>query len=126
VYLPAPLGVRDARVLAAQPVRGVLLAVLVAGYDFQPVLIEIAGLGQLDRLAQHPGTPGPPIRHVPDRAQRARCPQIACPDHAGCIVEQDPEGRRSRPWGRQRQQAGAETKARGRGGGVFEHVAPGY
>src|SRR3981189_2957622 len=56
VQLPAPLGGCDARVLPPQPVRGVLLAVLVAGNDLQPVLVQVAGLWQLDRLRKHPPT----------------------------------------------------------------------
>jgi hypothetical protein len=71
VQLPASLGVLHAGTLAAEPVRGVLLAVLIAGHDLQSVLIQVSGLGQLDRLAEHPRAARAAVRDVPDGAERA-------------------------------------------------------
>ena len=52
------LCMRHTRVLPAEPIRGVLLAVLIAGHDLQAVVVEVTRLGQLYRLAQHPGLAG--------------------------------------------------------------------
>ena len=62
-------------------------------------------------------------------AQRAGRPQIRSFDDACCVVQQDAQRRGSGLWRRQRRrrrlQAGAQAEHCGRGGGVFEHVAPG-
>src|SRR2546421_374929 len=89
VQLPPALGMRDAPTLTAQPVGSALLAVLIARNDFEPALAEVTRLGELNRLAQHPGSPRPPVRHVPNGTRRASRPDIATRDHSGRIIEQD-------------------------------------
>src|SRR5277367_3270431 len=89
VQLPPAPRMRDARALTAQPVGGALLAVLIAGDDLETVLVEVASLGDLHRLAQHPGSARPTIGYVADRARGAGRPDLAGRDHSGCIVQQD-------------------------------------
>src|SRR5271165_1794940 len=124
VQLPPAPGMLDARALAAQPVGGALLAVLIAGDDLQAVLVEVAGFGEFDRLAQHPRATGPAIRYIADRARGAGRPDLAGGDHSGRVVQQDAQaiGRRRR--GAQRFRRDTETdqgRCRRR---EFQHVAP--
>jgi hypothetical protein len=89
MQLPTAFRVLYAGVLAAQPVRAVLLAELVAGHDLQAVLVEVARLGQLDRLAEHPLPAGTAVRHVADGAERAGGADVGGLDDSRRIVEKN-------------------------------------
>src|SRR6476661_4368362 len=125
MQLPTALGVCDPGGLPAEPVGGVLLAELVAGHDLEPVLIEVAGLGQLDRFAQHPLTARPAVRYVADGAGGARGPDVACRDDSGGVIEEHTQWRGRDLRRRERGHRGAETDRSRRGSRELQHVAAG-
>ncbi|KXW73563.1 hypothetical protein MPHL43070_11535 [Mycolicibacterium phlei DSM 43070] len=125
MQFPAAFGVRHPGRVTAEPVGGLLLAVLVAGHDLQTAPVQVTRLVELDRLAQHPLRAGSAVGDVADRADGARGADVAGAQHPGGVVEQHAQrGGGGRCGGGQRRYAGAHGQDGRRGESPLEDRSP--
>ncbi|SKS14517.1 Uncharacterised protein [Mycobacteroides abscessus subsp. abscessus] len=123
MQLPAPLRMLDARIVATEPVSGVLLAVLVVGHDLQTGSVQVACLGKLDGFAcRQPRTAR--IRYVPNSAQvPGGLDRLGGRDTAG-IVDESSQRRRVRTWRCRRHRT--RERRRRYDSSIFEDIPTGY